>query len=273
MIEIIDDKSPEGLADYVEFHVTSSGKNISKSKISKLFPEVEEKMIDSVFNELENRDKQYGNSSPILLERTRIKPNFDWRVDPALMLCLIFSLQGVEKKKGKDDGTKLFERLSREVAKNYLSGEAEVIGFPTGSNLKEQINGICKKTYEASGPRSPSKKAKDEGVDIIAWKSHGDNRPNQVMMLLQCAAGVHYDTKIPISLTKWRELINFSATPLRGIVLPHILSNEDWEKVRDHHELIFDRIRVQRALHGKKLDSDLKKQMIEWCSEKIKASS
>ena len=273
MIEVMHDKSPEGIADYVEYFIISSGKSISKAKISKLFPDIEEEVVDSVFGELENRNKLYGNCSPILLKRKIVKPNFNWKNAPELMLCLIFSLEGVKKKKGKDDGTKLFERLSKEVARNYLSGEAEVIGFPADCNLKEHITKICKKAYEVRGSRSPLATDKDVGVDIIAWKPHGDKRSNQVIMLLQCAAGIHYDSKLPISLTAWREFINWSVAPLKGIVLPSILSNEDWNKVRDNHDLIFDRVRIHRALHGKEFDSELKKQMIRWCSKKIKASS
>ena len=91
---------------------------------------------------------------------------------PELMMCLIFSIRGVIVKKNDNDGTKLFEILSKYAIEGYIMGEAEVIGFPNKDRLSEQIENLSKKMNEIKGSRTPLPKDKDKGVDIIAWKTY-----------------------------------------------------------------------------------------------------
>jgi hypothetical protein len=181
-------------------------------------------------------------------------------------MCLIFSLKGVEKKKGVDDGTKLFEKLSNEAIKLYLGGKAEVIGFPNGKKLIKQMRSIAQKTFESIGHRKPKPKDKDKGVDIIAWKPHDDNRPNQVVLLLQCGAGANFSKKKPISIRAWNEFMHWSAAPIPGILIPRIVSSEELTELRDDYNLIFDRVRIHKAVYNKRLsDGTLRKQILNWC--------
>jgi hypothetical protein len=231
---------------------------------------LKEEDIDSVIGEMVRRKNLYGDSAPFETDGRSIKPKIKWKDKPELIMCLIFSLFGVEKKKGKDDGTKLFERLSREAVKSYLGGEAEVIGFPNEKKLKEQIDCLSKRMFEQVGPRCPKPKDKDKGVDIIAWKPHGDNRSNQIILLLQCGAGFNHSQKKGISITAWCEFVNWSAKPIQGIMIPKIASDEEWIEIRDDYTLIFDRVRIYKAIYQKRLsDSKLKKQILDWCKGRL----
>ncbi len=262
------------IADWVEFYVIYENKTLSKSTMLALLQandgNLKEEDIDSVLGEMIRRKNLYGDSAPFEVDGRSIKPKIKWKDKPELIMCLIFSLFGVEKKKGKDDGTKLFERLSREAVKSYLGGEAEVIGFPNKKKLKEQIGCLSKRMCEQKGSRCPKPDDKDKGVDIIAWKSHGDMRPNQIILLLQCGAGLNFSQKRAISIPAWREFVNWSAEPIQGIMIPKIASDEEWIEIRDYYNLIFDRIRIYKAIYQKRLsDSKLKKQILDWCKGRL----
>ncbi len=273
-MEPINTDSIYSLADWSEFLVIHNQQELSKAKLASMLNvnrgSIDEEQIDSIFTELSRRHLLYGEYSPFKLNNDVLIPNLSWQDYPEYMMCLIFSLRGVEKRKGTNDGTKLFERLSREAIISYLSPTAEVIGFPNAQSLAKQIEDISKKTCERLGSRKVKPKDKDKGVDIIAWKSHGDLRDNQIVLLLQCGAGLHFGLKKPISLPAWCEFIQWSARPIPGIIIPIIVSIDDWIEVRDDYNLVFDRVRIYRALTGRDLaDQSLRAEMLGWCKTKL----
>ena len=271
MTENIDITSSFSIADWVELYVLYYDESISKSKIGNL-TEASEEVVEGAINELISRCSMYGDKSPFKISGRNIVRNYRWEENPEILMCLVFALQGVYQKKGIDDGTKLFERISCEAVREYLNGEAEVIGFPSASGLIAQIESLSKRTSESLGSRKPLPKDKDKGVDILAWKSHGDGRNNQIILLIQAAAGKHFMKKKSISICAWKEFIESSANFIQGIAIPGIPSYpDDWREVRDDYNLIFDRIRICRSLKGKKLvDKNLRGEIKVWCKERLK---
>ncbi|MFH0991445.1 MAG: hypothetical protein V1799_15670 [bacterium] len=267
-------ESIHSLADWCEYLVASNQHELSKAKITSLLSTkqsgIDEDKVDSILSELDRRIVLYGSRSPYTISNNILIPNTNWKDCPEYMMCLIFSLTGVVKIKGQNDGTKLFENLSREVIISYLGGEAEVIGFPNSTSLTKQIENISKNSNEQLGQRKPKPKDKDKGVDIIAWKSHGDTRDNQLVILLQSGAGMHFDSKKPISITAWHEFINWSANPIPGIIIPIIVPTDEWIEVRDDYNLIFDRARILRALTNRQfINRELRPQILAWCNSRI----
>ncbi len=274
MIELPDPTSIERIADWIELSVICQNKILSKARIYSLLndsgDDTDEAMVDSIVSELIRRGELYGDASPFIVEGKCVKPRMKWKIRPEMAMCLIFSIRGVKKRKGKDDGTKLFERLSSEAARSYLNGEAEVIGFPDKEKLKGQIKNISLKACEETGKRCPSPQDKDKGVDIIAWKPHGDKRPNQIILLLQCAAGINFKQKRSISLLAWNDFINWSVPPIQCIMIPCIPSNDEWIKIRDNYHLIFDRVRIYRAIYKNTfLDKNLRREIFVWCKDNL----
>lgn len=274
MIELPDLTSIERIADWIELFVICKNKPLSKARIYSLLnnggEDMDDDRLDSIISELIRRSDLYGDASPFEVDGKCIKSRIRWDQKPELVMCLIFSILGVRKKKGKDDGTKLFERLSNEAAMSYLNGPAEVIGFPSKNRLTTQINNISIKTCEKAGSRCPLPRDKDKGVDIIAWKPHGDKRPNQIILLLQCAAGVNFEQKKSISLAAWQEFINWAVKPVHGIMIPSIPSNDEWIQIRDDYNMIFDRVRIFRAIYSSTFyDKKLKKDIFNWCKANL----
>lgn len=271
MISLPNADSIESVSDWIELYTIYYYKSISKSTIISLLNIEDETYVDSIINKLVNRSILYGDASPFEVEGRKIIPTIKWKDHPELTMCLIFSIWGAERKKGKNDGTKLFEKLSREAAKFYLNGEAEVIGFPNKKKLKEQFEHLTTLTSEEKGHREPGPSDKDKGVDIIAWKPHYDERSNQLIILLQCCAGIHYYQKSAIVLKTWNALMHWRADPIPGIMIPRIIADRDWVKMSDKYNLIFDRIRIYKAIHKKPLfDITLKEQILKWCENEFK---
>jgi len=276
---------PNQIADYLELYVLFKNKPLSKSQIMNILENagiistaegeereyietIAEGIVDSTLNELERRQILFGDDTPFSIENNRIIPQINWKNYPELIMCLIFSIKGVEKKRGRDDGTKLFEKVSKEVAKHYLNGDAELIGFPNKISLKKQIDKLAEKMNERIGLKIPKSTDKDCGVDIIAWKSHNDKRSNQIVLLLQCGAGIHVFKKREIPEKKWKDFINWSADFCKGIIIPIIVKEDDWDSVREYN-LIFDRIRIHKILKSKGYQTQLKDELINWCINKL----
>lgn len=270
MIENVIQSSPESIADYIEWYVLFHNKSISKSKLLSLLEDTKEETVDDALNEIGRRVGLYGDSSPINTKGNRIIPRKDWQQIPEMIMCLIFSLQGVENIAGQDNGTKLFEQLCREAVKGYLGGEIQIIGFPNNLDLKTQIENLCLKMKERLGDRIPNSQDKDKGVDLIAWLSHGDGRPNQVALLVQCAAGTNFSSKKSISSTAWGDFINWSVKPLCSIAIPKIPSSDEFIEIRDDYSLIFDRVRLIRGIDkNTSRNITLFQTILDWCKAKL----
>jgi len=274
MIEFPGSYSVNSIADWAEFYVIYERKILSKSMMLSLlqtvYCDLREEDIDSVISELIRRRSLYGETSPFDVKGQDITPKVKWKDRPELAMCLIFSLYGVQKERGKNDGTKLFERLSSEAIKLYLGGKSEVIGFPNQMNLEQQIHHICKRTCENVGHKSPKPTDKDKGVDIIAWKSHGDKRPNQIVLLLQCGAGANFSKKKPVCIKTWHDFVHWSARPIEGITIPQIISAEEFDDITDSYNLVFDRVRIFRAIYNRQLsDGTLRREIFTWCKKRL----
>lgn len=257
------------MADWAELYVLHN-QSLSKSKLSSLLIENDndnDAFVDSIMIELELRLSQY-QFQPYNIIGNKIIQNIQFGKFPEYCLCLLFSLYGASQ---KHEGTSLFERISEIGVGNYLDGDSQLIGFPSGSTLSDQVNKVALRMNEVRGAREFRSQDKDKGLDIIVWKSHNDGRNNQVVLLIQCGAGFTYNRKQPISIIAWREFINFAVDPLIGITVPSIVNVDEWREVRDIFHLIFDRPRILNQIYKKstKISPELKKQILKWCQKEM----
>ncbi|MCK5564164.1 MAG: hypothetical protein KAJ07_02870 [Planctomycetes bacterium] len=272
MIELTNTGSINRVADWLELYVICESEALSKSEIASHVStggrDLDESEIDSILSELEFRGKLYGSFSPFEIKNNRIEPKVAWKEYPEYTMCLVYSSQGV--KDVTDGGTKLFERLSSEALKSYLNGKSIVMGFPNSLNLKEQIIELSQKSNEYLGEREPLSTDNDRGVDVIGWKPFGDMRNNQLIVLLQCAAGTHWRTKKQIPLKSWIEFIRWGLTPVPGIAIPQIASLNNWNNIVDEYNFVFDRARITRCLDKFVFeDAGLSKEITAWCESKL----
>jgi hypothetical protein len=267
------------IADWVELYITYNNRPLSKATLIKeiqkeasdLTYDDIEPIADTVFMELIQRVKFYGPACPYQINGNTATPKFKWSDFPEHTMCLIFSLYGVIKTKGNNDGTKYFEQVSNVAIKSFYNCDTMVLGFPNKSNLVGQVGEFIKRSLEIQGHKSPRPKDKDKGVDIIAWKSFEDNRNNQLIMFIQCGAGYHFGQKKPIDITGWRRIIDFRVDPMTGIAIPGLVNdNNTWEDLSNVYKIVFDRPRIIKNLFGSPyVDNDLRKKLKTWCRKRL----
>jgi hypothetical protein len=274
MIELPDPDSVDIIADWVELLVLRTGKPLTKSRMVSLVRtqtnEVNEDRIDSAIIELERRRLLYGPNAPFDILGNTITPRLKWNTNPEYALFLLCSLYGAGE--NSKEGPKLFERLCCLALKNYIKGEAITLGFPNEKSIKETIAELTSTLHELPGGRKPTRYDKDRGVDVIAWKSHADTRSSQVVILLQCAAGLHWRNKKQVPLRSWTQYIHWGVEPIPGIGIPKFIGDEEWDNVVDDYRLIFDRGRILRALRSTRIvDKQLILKTRRWCNTRIAA--
>ena len=279
MISILPDfNSISQTCDWIELYILCDSVKLSKSEMNRILNSnginVSEVHIADIFSELKRRQHMMGqNSTFVLNDKDIIYRNvYTWKDIPEYVMCLIFSLQGVKKIKDDNDGTKLFERISKDVIKSYLDGDAIILGFPNNMSLNDQLLEFGNLSNEIkSKDRIPANTDKDKGVDIIGWKSHLDGRNNQVILLIQAAAGYHWDLKKSISELAWRDFFMWSSPINIGIIIAGTLDEIKFGKARDDYKLVFDRIRIFICLYQRNLviDSSLRELVVEWCNKEL----
>lgn len=265
--------SVNNVADWVEFYVSYLQESISKAELSGAIErskgnEPDEDFIVSVWNELQTRQQLYGENPPFEVARRLINPRGKWEDFPEYMACLIFSLEGNPNTDAEPavGAGKLFERISLIAVKHYLRGEGFIYGYPAEQNV-EQMAILMNERFMYLPPTY----RKDRNLDIFAWKAFGDNRTSQTVLLVQCAAGANWKDKLTeLNLAAWSKYIHFGASPSKGFAMSKALTEtERWEEAATDAGVLFDRTRLYRNILEADDDDELKKELREWCDERI----
>lgn len=267
--DIPDTQNSCTLADWVELFVTSNQEDISKSRVRSFIEqqsgtEPSDSDIDNIWLELEHRQFLYGDNPPYTVDCDLIVSVLDWNECPEYLTCLIFSLYG-----NPDDsitGGRIFEKISNEAIRNFIGGKSIIFGAPSSISVEE----LAIELNEKFVSEFPTRR-NDRDLDIVAWKPFGDNRSSQVVILIQCAAGHNWKSKLnQLSLDAWTKYIHFACTPIRGFSLPLILSNSSdlFERSMDGG-LILDRSRIYRNSITENPSNDLREELKTWCLSRL----
>jgi hypothetical protein len=266
------------IADWVELHIITSNSSISKSKIISLLQKdgigIDEEDVDSVITELERRLYLYGKIKPFNIDGTNISPNFNWKKFPEFTLCLYYSTYGVGKtKKGdkRDNGTKLFEDITKVCLENYLQSKGHLFGFPNPSPFKEQLNTFAKEINEKRF-EDPNPHDKDRDVDLIIYKKLDEIRDNCILFFVQCAAGKNWDDKKAVPIESYRRYMSFSLkATIASLAITQVVDINDWRNACDDYGIIIDRARLYQILSGKKtiIPKKLSTEIVNWCNTKL----
>lgn len=278
MIELLSIDNISAISDWAELNVVYGNVSLSKAKLISLLEDngFEEdtdysgdELFDSIIQELEKRQKLYGNTPPYSIINSVISPLINWNDYPEYLLCLIFSYWGAAN---ADGGTSLFERISNIALKHYLNGEAVTLGFPNNGNLPAQIDSIAALMGEDRATKNPPPQAKDRGVDVIGWIPFGDDRRGQIIVLMQCAAGKHWNLKKQIHLSTWSQYINWHyETTVPSLSITEILPTKKWSNAVETYGVVFDRARIYRFLYkpNTNIDAALRAAVIAWCGAQL----
>lgn len=262
--------SVSNVADWVEFYVFAMNDSLSKAELLSYIEdssgsEPEQAFIDDVWLELERRLILYGTIKPYQLDVREILPLINWQDRPEYLTCIILSIDGNSVEAVKTG--KLFERLSSKAVSNYFAGKSIIYGHPSKQTIRSIATQMCE-TFITE----PSAYFKDRGVDIICWKPFNDNRKSQITILIQCAAGFNWDTKLlGIPYDSWTQYIHWGSKPLKGFTAPIVVSEKRYHDTVTDAGIMFDRPRIYQNIHfDYENDKDLITDLINWCEPRVR---
>lgn len=283
----------EPFTDWVEGSVLFLGEDVTRSDlVDRLLEgniyrnqEFAHRWLDTVFGELRRRLALISPNPPIIIEGSRVKRVENWDRHPAYAFCMGLSLQihyreAVKGAFGIDYHVqgRLFEKLIAEsLHANDWSVESVGWSHETAHSVAEQVQGLASALGEDQRPgaveRWTEPKAKDSGLDLVAWQSFPDGWSGRPVCLVQCASGEDWHDKLATpDLRIWGQLISFTTEPRRGLAMPFAPEAEVFRRRagRDGVMLLLDRHRVMHT-KGKipypspKLATDLN----QWTANRI----
>lgn len=167
-----------------------------------------------------------------------------------------------------------FEVLSCHLAEAYLGGDTASyrMGWPrpkgSPTTLKAAVEELRMKAGSHQGdwhwhpkegnPIDPTPQvAKEQGLDVVAWKKSPDGRAGQLYLLGQCACGKNWDSDAKLqdlnikTLQEWIHEIS-SVDPVRAIFTPRHALDHRLPFLSRQAGLVFDRVRLTLlAKHAK----------------------
>jgi hypothetical protein len=225
--------------------------------------EIVEGVADSVFAELDDRQKATGGEAgcyPFELSENLLETRdaSDKSVYAFLVLLAHWSKEDSAQFK---QGVKVFEQLSAEAARNYLGGpfalesRALVFGFPRTDMAKGFANALrqlCREVGEGHGPHRTRPRLTDQNdakLDVVAWTSFLDDRSGKLIAFGQCAAGIHWREKraeLPDPADWWKIWIQGgpAVKPIKMFFVPHRVSRDEWFMMSAIAGILFDRCRI-----------------------------
>lgn len=253
--------------EWLELNLLKNKKPLSKSQIVSLADGIDEQTIDSWISTLEWRAPLFKKTLYVV-ENNKITPNFSWEEVPEYFLCLYYAYFGANDNSG---GTNLFERISGEALKNYINGEIFTLGFPVAMGFNDNLDEVAKLCKETRGIRA-SHTYKDDGVDVVGYKSFEDGRSSNLYVLLQCAAGKHWTAKKPIIMNRWdKYVLWYRENIIQSISTVDYVEEKKWEKNSSTFGMLLDRLRIYNFLYAKDVNENLREDVKVWCESKIAA--
>ena len=105
---------------------------------------------------------------------------------------------------------------------------------------------------EKSRHRNRINRAKDDGLDVVAWHSFPDGRPGKVILFGQCATGKNWDEKLrDLRADEWIDEWFTDVLPVKPLGLffvPFRLGPDDWSSHSRKAGVIMDRCRIAHCL-------------------------
>jgi hypothetical protein len=234
---------------------------------------LEPKISDSL-NEIDRRYRLCGTRYPFKVEKHGHLVTLNLKADETIREIYTFLLFATrldmknQKIQNDIDGTLLFEQLSEYVGKHYFGERAESYLFGTASrdsNFCKKITSLIKRMGEGGVFRNRNETSpnvsKDDGLDVVVWKSFSDRYPGKLIGFGQCKTGTHWKNYLTILqpdsfCRKWfgdQPTVN----PVRLFFISESILRNGWYKHASEGGILFDRCRIMDYLPIKETPSFL----------------
>lgn len=199
-----------------------------------------EDVLSRVLDEVNRRIRWLGDSYPFALAdgglRLQLKSDLNHGMN-AYLLCLWLSAKSDDIITSDHlivtrNERNLFQACSTLCAAAFLGDHAFSFGFPRpeGTGILRGLSDLHAAGYPEGAPKDimeawMNSKAKDDEVDVIAWRRTNDSLPGVACFFGQSASGENWTNK-PLSSDKIRSFQTAwykyppGTTPLRGIFIP-----------------------------------------------------
>lgn len=234
--------------------------------------------VEMAYEEIERRQEACGHGYPFAIgvNGQTLQANQDANAKQVIYKYLLLATRLDMRKStfAGIDGTRLFERLSAEVARGYFGKRAEslVFGARAGSsNFETRINDLCRRLeeggkYSNTAPRGM--RPQDDKLDVVVWKSFIDRFPGKLIGFGQCKTGTNWRNSIsqlrPDAFIKNWIQPALPVTPVRMFFVSEALKMLKDERyyLATNGGLIFDRCRVIDFSGG--VSYDLMNDVTKW---------
>lgn len=237
-----------------------------------------ESFIDGIFDLIEERIAQYGDSYPFSLKEGQVfvlKEGLSTNQKLYIFLLMSSSLDIFSA--FNSELTTDFETLSLKTIQSFLPN---AIIKPFGKNseykgtaiekIKKLARDIGLPIREFELNQIGDRNVQERGLDIVGWLPFADNCQNKVIFLCQCACGKNFESK-QHDTRRFENYYEFYKTmPQHTMFIPYSLINPKDGKFyhSDYIEkgcLMFERLRILNliSLDGSIFDRFKSKELIE----------
>lgn len=284
--------TPTALTDWLEISLLRSANatyRIADSTILDVFEEADYNDPDALLANLvstsNSRSRIVGDAYPIERDGLGFVRRGDWTRYLPYSFMLMASLNQIYVELRFAGGTaarpaEYFENLTAIAIERYLDCKVVRIGAPRRAPVPAAfptaLDYAVAQINEAVGQRDlEDHNSGDDGVDLIGWRSFGDDRESQAILLAQCAIGNDWkDKRSAINLDMWRRHIDWHASPLRGFAVPfQVEHGRPWRETSAQAGIVFDRLRIAKVTEGAPLARPLRQNIQTWCRTRLRRLS
>lgn len=259
MIEDLTALSADEVADLVETLVLTAepramGFHAIECSVKRLAPAMPPR-LDSAIAVMERRKKAIALQYPFEIQGAAVRRMTSWRKAPyACLLPLspngLFRWTMSEAEIQKT--AKIFECIVVVALKQLLGGEAEAVRFAWPSEIgrppefPEAIVWLAQKMQLRMGNGYRPPRRRDGGVDVVAWRSFGDNRSAFPIVLAQCTVQRDATSKSSeIDVRQWSQWLMMLRDPTTVFAVPFVFgrASEEWNELAQRH-VVLDRLRI-----------------------------
>lgn len=233
-----------------------------------------EQIVEEAFSEIQARATTLQDSYPLQVGSTRVEVLRQREDCVAFAFLLALSTQQFyteTKSSGSaaSEPAKLFEHLVADALQAYV-GQAIRIGAPREDPVPTGFADCLR--YLADSMDEPARlpmnpKAKDEGVDIVAWNPLPDKRGAQLIVLAQCKTGRDWQSDLSdLPLDVWKEQMGWPVAPVKAFAFPyqHLGDQDNWSYIARKGGIPLDRLRLLTLIRDERIPPPILTRMRAW---------
>jgi hypothetical protein len=180
----------------------------------------------------------------------------------AYIFCLCLSWFGWKQRKGKKNfPPRMFEDLSKYAAQSFIGGKALRFGSPRTeipSPFKDALTHLAVAIGEGQARNIEGQvHAKDDTLDLVAWRDFPDEAEGKLILVGQCASGANWESKKREldEVSFFQDWFADQPPSLRGgmrvgLFVPHRIPRRKWIPLTRRAGIIFDRCRIAYLTHS-----------------------